>query len=155
MKYQLRWFCGDFHAGCSDSSRWVCDALKDQQGCRNRSSFLLFMISVLVIIGSVRIPGPVQVTRSNILFSFTLWVEAAAGKVKVAWRDIEIKWLEGKPRAIIQMSAFFFSFNFGSIKLDVQPSAVRHLIKYLSGCTSCLKPVWNSNAQKQKRLSDW
>lgn len=55
-------------------------------------------------------PGPAQVTHNNILFPFTLWVEAAAGKVKVAWRDIEMKWLEGKPRAFIQMTTFFLSF---------------------------------------------
>lgn len=91
-----------------------------------------------VISESVKFPA--QVTLGSILFSFSLREEAAAGKVKVAWRDIGLKWLEGKPQAFIQITHFyffFFSFNFGSIKLDVEPSAVRHLIKYLSGCWSC------------------
>lgn len=111
---------------------------------------------MLVIIYRVKFPELFRWHTATFYFP-SVWEEAAAaGKVKVARRDIEMKWLEGRPQAIIQMSTFsFFPFNFGSITLDVEPSAVRHLIKYLSGCTSCVKPVWNSNEHKEKHLSEW
>lgn len=87
----------------------------------------------------------------NILFSFTL-SRSSSRKVKVAWRDIEMKWLGGRPQAIIQMTIFFpLSFNFGSIKLDVEPSAVRQLIKNVSS----ERAVWNNNDHKEERLSEW
>lgn len=49
----------------------------------------------------------------QVVLLFFPWVGAAAAEVNVAWRDIETKWLEGKPEAFIQIVevlSYFFSY---------------------------------------------